>query len=168
MIVQFSLVPSLPAFQTFEEFSRSRNKLYNAEVWAMAEPVRAHPGGSFLLYLSVRLSPGWHIYSLDEKGGEESLATEIRFEENDFRANGPWVEPEPVITLDGALNKVVKVHENAVQFSQEQSVPGNLKPGNYFISGKIVFRACDNKICALPKETRFQTEIQITQAGEPR
>ncbi len=162
IFIQFILTPGVFAFQSFEEFTQSKNKLYNVEVTAIAEPVQANSGEAFTVHLLVELSPGWHIYSLEEQGDDASLATRIYFEENPFQQGNPWKEPEPIITMDGALNKVVKIHKNAVQFSQEQWVPESLIPGNYSISGKIAFRACDNRICSLPRETNFQTHVQIT------
>ncbi len=162
IVLQIASASCVFAFQSFEEFTRSRNKLYNVEVKAIAEPVQAQPGDVLHLYLLVEISPGWHIYSLEEQGGDASLATRFRFDENPFQQGRPWQEPEPIITMDGALNRVVKIHKDAVQFSQEQFVPENLTPGNYSISGKIVFRACDNRICSLPRETDFKTHVRIT------
>lgn len=157
-----TLAPAVSAFQSFEEFTRSKNKLYNIEAKAIAEPVQARRGESFVLHLWVDVSPGWHIYSLEEQGDDATLATKIYFKENRFQGDQPWKEPEPTIALDGALDKVVKIHRNSVQFIQKQQIPESLTPGTYSISGKIVFRACDNRICSLPRETAFQTQVQVT------
>jgi DsbC/DsbD-like thiol-disulfide interchange protein len=153
------------AFQSFEEFSRSKNNLSRINVTASTDPVEAKPGENFVMYLSVVLSEGWHIYSLEPQGKDESLATQIRFKENVFEMEGRWVEPEPIITLDGALDKVVKVHQKAVRFSRKLRVPSYLKPGMYSVSGDIEFRACDNKLCSLPKEIGFQTQLRILRDG---
>ena len=126
-----------------------------------ADPVVAKPGEDFDLHLSVKLSQGWHIYSLESQDRGEALATQIRLNENVFQAKGQWLEPKPTITLDGALNKVVKIHEDAVRFNRNLRVPGHIKPGIYSISGNIEFRACDNKICSLPKEVGFQTQFRV-------
>jgi DsbC/DsbD-like thiol-disulfide interchange protein len=153
---------SVLAFQSLEEFSRSRDKISPVNVTAMADPIGAAPGKAFDLYLLVNLSEGWHIYALEEKSQGESLATEIRFEENVFRATGEWMEPKPTIALDGALDKVVKVHSDSVRFRRNMTVPGDLKPGVYAISGEIEYRACDNKICSLPRKVDFQTRFQVS------
>jgi DsbC/DsbD-like thiol-disulfide interchange protein len=152
---------SIFAFQSFEEFSRSRNNISSIDVTPSADPVEAKPGENFDLHLWVKLSQGWHIYSLEPQGKDESLATQIRFNENVFQTKNHWTEPEPIITLDGALDKVVKVHKDAVRFSRNLRVPSHLKPGTYSISGRIEFRACDNKICSLPREVGFKKNFRV-------
>ena len=152
---------SLSAFQSFEEFSRSKNNNYKIDVTLFTNPVKAKPGEDFDLYLEVKLSQGWHIYSLESQGKDETLATQIRLNENVFQVKGQWLEPKPTITLDGALNKVVKIHEDAVRFRRNLIVPGHLKPGTYSISGHIEFRACDNKICTLPRKVGFKTNFRV-------
>jgi len=150
------------AFQSFDDFSQSRNDTGSVKATALTDPVWAKPGEAFDLYLLVKLSQGWHIYSLEAQSKGESLATQIRFEENVFQPEGEWMEPKPIITLDEALGKVVKVHMDSVRFQRNLIVPGELKPGTYKISGKIEFRACDNKICSLPRSVGFQTQFHVS------
>jgi len=149
------------AFQPFEDFSRSRNKIGNVNVTAITDPIWVKQGETFDLYLLVRLSPGWHIYSLEAQSKGESLSTQIHFEENVFQSTGEWMETKPAIILDEALGKVVKVHNDSVQFHRKLLVPGDLNPGMFTISGKIEFRACDNKICSLPRKVGFQTQLRV-------
>ena len=92
---------SVFAFQSFEDFSRSQNEVSNVKVTALTDPDGAAPGKAFNLHLLVELSEGWHIYALEAGSPGESLATQIHFEENVFRAAGDWTEPKPIITLDG-------------------------------------------------------------------
>ena len=150
------------AFQSLEEFSRPRNKISPVNVTALAEPLEAVPGKAFDLYLLVTLSEGWHIYSLNAQSQGESLATEIHFDENVFQARGKWMEPRPTIALDEALDKVVKVHTDSVRFRRNLRVPDDLSPGEYTISGRIEYRACDNKICSLPREVDFKTRFLVS------
>lgn len=149
------------AFQSFEEFSRSKDKISPVEVMAFTDPLAAKPGQAFGLHLLVKISDGWHIYALEAQSKGESLATQIRFEENIFRSTGEWMEPKPTIALDGALDKIVKVHKGSVRFRRNLTVPSGLSPGSYIISGRIEYRACDNKICSLPREVGFQTQLQV-------
>lgn len=156
---------SVFAFQSFEEFSSSRNKISPVKVTALTDPSGAAPGKVFDLHLLVDVSEGWHIYALEAQSQGESLATQIHFEENTFQGTGEWMEPKPAIILDGALDKVVKVHRDSVRFRRNLTVPGDLKPGTYTISGTVEFRACDNKICSLPREIAFQTTMQVSGDG---
>jgi len=157
---------SVFAFQSFEEFSRSKNHKYNVDVVLFTNPETAKPGEGFDLYLDIKLSRGWHLYALEPQGRDKTLATQIQFNENVFQPEGRWLEPKPVIILDGALNRVVKVHENAVRFSRRLSVPDHLKSGAYPISGAIEFRACDNKICSLPRKVGFKAQFRVLAGHE--
>jgi DsbC/DsbD-like thiol-disulfide interchange protein len=152
------------AFQSFEDFSHSKNEISPVHVTALTDPVLVKPGKAFELYLLVNLAQGWHIYSLKAGSQGESLATEIHFDENVFKTAGKWMEPQPAIILDEALDKVVKVHKSSVRFHRNLVVPDSLSPGEYTISGRIEFRACDNTICTLPREVEFKTRFRVSKA----
>jgi DsbC/DsbD-like thiol-disulfide interchange protein len=153
------------AFQSFEEFSYSKSKISPVNVTALTNPVQVKPGITFGLYLLLDLAKGWHIYSLEAGSQGESLATVVHFEENVFKAAGKWMEPRPTIILDEALDKVVKVHKNSVRFHRNLIVPDDLSPGEYTISGRIEFRACDNTICTLPREVGFKSRFRVSEAN---
>ncbi len=160
-------LPSLTfAFQPFKDFFHSENEVSPVNVTAITDPVSVIPGKAFDLYLLVNLSKGWHIYSLKEQSEGESLATEIHFDENIFETAGKWMEPKPILSHDGALDKVVAVHTESVRFRRNLTVPGDLSPGEYTISGRIEFRACDNKVCTLPREVGFKTRFRVSGASD--
>jgi len=163
LVASLFLLPSKAfSFQSFEDFSTSRKEISPVHVTALTDPLWVNPGKAFDLYLLVNLSKGWHIYSLKAQSEGESLATEIRFDENVFRAENKWMEPKPTIALDEALDKVVEVHTDSVRFRRSLRVPDDLSPGEYTISGRIEFRACDNKICTLPREVGFKTRFRVS------
>jgi len=110
----------------------------------------------------VELSAGWHIYSLYSKDVErQPLATKIFLNSSMFIPHGNWEEPTPVIAWDGALEKVVQTHQQLVEFRRWYSVIKPLDSGLYQISGSIVFRACNNKVCNLPKKISYETKVNV-------
>ncbi len=116
----------------------------------------------FTLYVKIELSEGWHIYSLHAKGVEkQSLGTQIFFNSDIFVAHGLWKEPNPEIAWDGALGRVVKTHQKIVEFSRRYSAVKLLSSGPHKIRGDIVFRACNNKVCNLPRKIPYKTKINI-------
>jgi len=119
------------------------------------------PGNRFALYLSVKIQEGWHIYSLEPLHGNELLATKIILEENFLEKGGNWKESSISFIQDGAQEKLVKAHINIAEFHQEFSVPKNFAPGPYSLSGKFLYRACDNKLCTLPQTLPFITRFQV-------
>ena len=78
-----------------------------------------------------------------------------------FVAHGLWEEPAPVIAWDGALEKVLKTHQLVVVFRRCYSLVELLDSGLYQIRGDVVFRACNNKVCNLPKKISYVTKIDV-------
>jgi len=115
----------------------------------------------FKLHLSVLVEEGWHIYSLQPFQGSEPLATQILMEKNNFQSQGDWKGTDPVLIKDGALGKIVKGYKGHIEFSKTYLVPINIAPQAYSLAGKIVFRACNNQICTLPRKFPFQKQITV-------
>ena len=66
-----------------------------------------------------------------------------------------------MIAWDGALEKVVQTHQQLVEFRRWYSVIKPLDSGLYQISGSVIFRACNNKVCNLPKKISYETKINV-------
>ena len=129
---------------------------------AIVDPESINPGDRFALYVKIELSEGWHIYSLHAKGVEEQpLATKISLNSGMFVAHGLWEEPAPAIAWDGALERIVKTHQQVVEFRRWYSVVESLGSGSYQIRGDVVFRACNNKVCNLPRKIFYETKIDV-------
>ena len=129
---------------------------------AIVDPESINPGDRFALYVKIELSEGWHIYSLHAKGVEEQpLATKISLNSGMFVAQGLWEEPAPAIAWDGALERIVKTHQQVVESRRWYSVVESLGSGSYQIRGDVVFRACNNKVCNLPRKIFYETKIDV-------
>ena len=83
-------------------------------------------------------------------------------DENDFREKSVWKEPKPVLIQDEAVGRIVNGHKGNVEFSITYLVPPKVRVDKHSISGKLIFRACDNQICTLPQELPFHTDILVT------
>lgn len=147
------------AFQLFDSSPPDIN--HKARAWATPASSKVRLGESFYIYVRIALGTGWHIYSLERQGDGEDLATVIRIDEKFFRGQGKWKEPDPEIILDQALNKIVKTHQGTVEFQRNYLVGSDLKPGTYPVAGSILFRACDNRVCTLPNEVSFSTQVTV-------
>ena len=129
------------------------------KISALADNV--HPGGRFKLYLSVEIEEGWHIYSLHPLGGNELLATQIILEDNVFESTGPWQESPPSLIQDDAQEKLVRGHTTTAEFHKSFRAHKKFDTGSYPINGKLVYRACDNKLCTLPQSLPFGSQVHI-------
>ena len=154
-------VPGAEAIPPFQKLKKYSDPTY-FKLTAIVDPQSVKPGSRFAIYIKVELSAGWHIYSLYSKGVEKQpLATKIFLNSAMLIPHGHWEESAPVIAWDGALEKVVQTHQQLVEFRRWYSVIKPLDSGLYQISGSIVFRACNNKVCNLPKKISYETKINV-------
>ena len=150
----------------FQEFKNDLGSSDHIKLIAIVDPESINFGERFVLHIKIEVSEGWHIYSLDAKGAEgESLATKISLNSGSFLPQGSWEEPTPTIGWDGALERVVKTHDQTVEFRRWYRVVESLAPGFHRIKGAIVFRACNNKTCNLPRKISFMTEIKVLEGS---
>jgi hypothetical protein len=153
-----------PLVSAFDGFKKPHNVApdeVGVAVQAFAESDKVAPGERFLFYVVATLKPGWHIYSM-EALDDPSLPTRITLSEKTFQPGGSWEESNPQIVDDPFLGRMVKVHAGRAEFQRFLSVPAGTPPGVYPLSGTLTFRACDNKVCTMPKEIRFQSQIRVT------
>jgi hypothetical protein len=149
------------AFKSFEEFLNTKSQDPQVQIQAFTDPEEIRPGESFKIHLRVKIGESWHIYSIENQGEDEALNTKIIFEENIFKSQEKWVESSPKLARDEVLQKTIKTHKKLAEFNRLHMAPPDLKPGIYNVSGSLLFRACDNKICTLEKKTTFSTLIKI-------
>lgn len=159
------LLPRSLFADEFPKFKSSRIENLAVEVAVIVDPEQVLPGKKFHLRLRVSIPEGWHIYSMRLEGENSQLATTIRFDENSFPIIGKWEESPPRMEMDDVLQKVVKSHGQFAEFDLLQRVPETVAPGDYPISGTMVYHACDNKVCTLPRELPFKTRIRVAGRG---
>ena len=161
-LVIFFNVSIADAILPFQEFRNALDPSDYVDLEVAVDPEIIDLRDRFVLHVKIELREGWHIYSLDAKeGGGESLATRIILHSNAFIPQSLWEEPTPTIGWDGALEKIVRKHEKTVEFSRWYRVAESITPGSHRIKGSMVFRTCNNKICNLPNEISFVTEINV-------
>ena len=118
-------------------------------------------GDRFKLYMSVQIKEGWHIYSLQPMDENELLATQIMIDDNIFEGQKHWQESPTRLIYDDAQQKLVKVHFTTAEFRNSFRVPENTRSGNYSIKGKLLYQACDNNLCTLPKSLLFASQVHV-------
>jgi len=166
-ILPFLLYTLLPiyseafSFNDFKEFQSSKTKRPTLQISAATIPATIKPGEQFTLHIQVILQPGSHIYSLEENFTEEQLATQIKFEDSNLHPLNTWTETPPKLALDPVLEKTVKVHESIAEFNRDYKTvdPFLTKTGE--VSGKLIYRICDNKTCSLPLNSQFKVGLKF-------
>lgn len=119
-------------------------------------------GEVFDFHMSIFIEEGWHIYSFMPFQGSESLTTQILLNENVFKEESGWKEPNPVLIEDGAVGRIVKGHKGQIELVKTFYVPIEVEPEKYSLGGNLVYRACDNRICTLSRKFPFHTEIEVS------
>ena len=158
-VLTSSIADAMPPFQ---KFNKNSDSLFSFKLNTIVDPEAIKPGDRFTLYLNLEISAGWHIYSLYAKENkEQSLATKIILKSDVFIPSGLWEEPTPVIEWDGALEKIVKTHTQVVEFRRWYKTIEPISSGFHEIKGSIVIRACNNKICNLPRKILYKTQIKV-------
>ena len=164
-IIFFTTVPA-KAISPFKEFKNDFGSSTHIKLIAIVEPEIVNSRDQFVLHIKIEVDDGWHIYSLDANGGKEGpLATKIILNSKSFLPQGSWEEQTPTIGWDGALERIVKTHNQAVEFRRFYRITEALTSGVHQIKGSIIFRACNNKVCTLPNEISFDTQIKVLVGG---
>ena len=154
------------AFDSYQKFEESKNQDMPLQLIAMTDKAKVRPGGIFWLHLVMSLDEGWHMYSIKKQSNDETVATRIELSSRVFLPQGHWQETPPKLVRDDVMEKIMKTHSGRVEFTRLFSVPKEVKPGVYPLSGTLHFRSCDNRICTLPQAMKFQTRV-IVELGEP-
>lgn len=135
---------------------------------ALTQPEQVRPGGMFRVVIVAILEPGWHIYSIEHSTDlqtDPTLPTQIVLQPHSFPEKGPWRESPPHLVLDRYLGGMVKVHSGRAEFYRPFAVPPGKAPGAYPLQGSLTFRACDQKVCTLPRRVSFQTRVEVASAN---
>jgi thiol:disulfide interchange protein DsbD len=111
--------------------------------------------GQYILHLTARIDPGWHVYAQD--AGEGPVPTSFKF---DKKAGTEYTGKVHEVgklqkSYDKNFKSVLKYYENKVDFEQFVKV----KPGTQSVSGTLEYMVCDNHQCLPPKDVDFQIRL---------
>ena len=162
LILFFLFLFPLPVFSESPFGDLKSPSILPVKISALVNKTLVSKMEKFKLHLSVVVEEGWHIYSLQPFQGSESLITNILMDTNNFQSESDWKGPVPILIKDGALNKIVKGYKGHIEFSKTYFVPINIVPRVYSLKGDLMFRACNNRICTLPRKISFHTEILVS------
>jgi hypothetical protein len=125
--------------------------------WALDELPKQPlaPGATFVLTLSARIEPGWHIYAIDEPDGGP-IATQIGLAENDPLTLLAVDEPDPRMVPDPVLHQSTGMFQNAVGFKLRLRAPRQPAPPDAVSHILVRYQSCNDRVC-LPPHTETLT-----------
>lgn len=127
---------------------------------ARVEPSQLKPGQSALLQLTVKLDPGWHIYSLTQPRPPRAL--QISLEEGPiFSQAGDPQQPKPKVAFDPNFSIDTATFEGTVTFSLAIKVAADAPTGPQKAVAKVTFQLCTDERCLPPRTKPVEAEVQI-------
>jgi thiol:disulfide interchange protein DsbD len=115
-------------------------------------PSQGKPG---YLFVTATIKPGWHIYSLTQKGGLIASKVTITSPQGVRIAEAfrPTVPADS--HKDEDLDIIVEWHKETVTWYAPLEFAANLDPSKLKIEGKLLVQACDANACSPPQDLPF-------------
>jgi thiol:disulfide interchange protein DsbD len=158
-VLLFSLVGS-PAWA---QFGKSPEAATSASVSAsIDESVATDAGGT--LVLTVEVPEGWHIYSAVKEGSIPAFTKFKLAEDAPIQLKSGIREPDPIFKDD------LYYHEGTISFEVPFAVKSGIEPGNYTVSGEVLYQLCNDEVCLQNDGASFSVTLQVEEGGsaDPR
>jgi DsbC/DsbD-like thiol-disulfide interchange protein len=128
---------------------------------ASAVPFTVRPGEIVELAVTIRIAPGWHIYSTDESGGPAERTTlELKVPAGIEQDSG-WVVPEPELDASGT-GPVARVYTGDVTFRCQLRLADDVSRGRREMGCRLGFQACDRYSCKPFKTQSLVASLNVS------
>jgi len=128
-----------------------------------ANPISA--GSAFKIALIVDIQPGYHINS-NQPLEEAYKATKASFSYIEGVSFGKVYYPEGEIKKFEFAISDLSIYEDQIIIFSELELSNRLNPGPVTLEGFLEYQACDDKICFLPTQEKFEIAIEIISENE--
>lgn len=133
----------------------------NPGVWsARVEPQQVKPGATAKLLLTIRLEPGWHVYSMNQPPPPRALR--IVLEENPhITLAGEIQQPKPKVEFDPNFQIDTQFFEGTATFTVPIKIAPDAPEGAQKIVAKVTSQLCNAERCLPPRTRPYEAEIMI-------
>lgn len=129
-----------------------------------SQPGTVVPGSTFSAAVRVSLSDGWHV-NAHEPLDDFLIATVLSFEEQEGFILRATAYPEAkVINLSFSPDPLA-VYEEIFMLAFEMEVGAEVAAGDYALEGSLQFQACNDAMCAAPREESFSFPVTVGEAA---
>lgn len=118
--------------------------------------IKKTSGEKYTLTLDVKLTAGWHIWSMVPGGDGLQMPPEFKLDKTaGVKAEGTFKEAGRKITgpMDG-VDGIVNYYEKSVTYTQTLIIPTNTT-----ISGTYTYQVCNDQMCLPPKTKKFSLPV---------
>lgn len=136
------------------------------QVESYASHERIHPGESFQVAVVANIKKGFHLNShtpLDKL----LIPTVVKFDKTKGVIFSPASYPEPRLKLFSFSPDKLSVYEGKISIFAMGKVSEDIPLGDTKVSGVLVYQACDDQMCLMPKSARFEIPLKVVNANEP-
>ena len=137
----------------------------NPAVWSLAvEPSLAAPGSEVSARLSVKLEPGWHLYSLTTP--RPPIATSITLAENPAVENTKIFVPPPIRQFDPNFGVETETYESDTTFVLRIRLKSDAAAGPVELIAQTRYQLCDPKQCLPPVRRTASATLTVDTAAK--
>jgi DsbC/DsbD-like thiol-disulfide interchange protein len=131
----------------------------------MLSPARALGGQKVRVAIYFVIAPGWHIYG--KPLPEDYTPTTVTFDAS-FVSRQNLEFPKPMPVKFDLLGETLPVYQGRFRASGEILLREKLEPGEYKLGGTVQFQECNDNLCKMPQQVRFNVPVLIEQPRPSR
>ncbi|MHB8521902.1 MAG: protein-disulfide reductase DsbD domain-containing protein [Limisphaerales bacterium] len=120
------------------------------------QPARARPGDLVTVYVRMRLTPGYHIYALENSGCSNLPTSLAVVPTRALTPTGPWRGPEPKFGGDGS-----RTLAGEVLFQRRFLVQSHAGAGTQRVQVAARFQVCNEAACWPPERIDLEAELEV-------
>jgi thiol:disulfide interchange protein DsbD len=136
------------------------------KVTAYLSHERIHGEETFQLAVVMNIQKGYHVNS-NKPLDEFLVPTFVKLDKKDGVVFGLVSYPEPAMMSFSFSPHEVSVYEGEVRMLAQGKLTEDIPLGATMITGHVVYQACDNNSCLMPKSAKFELPLEIVGIGDP-
>ena len=136
------------------------------EAHAFLETDGAHPGEAVRGAVVAKIAPGFHIN--DHKPSHDYLIpTELKIDSNPQMQVGDIDYPRGKALKFEFDDTKLSVYEGTIVVSAKIKIAAKIQPGNYPLTGKFAYQACNDRACFPPTSVPVELTVKVVRPGVP-
>jgi DsbC/DsbD-like thiol-disulfide interchange protein len=138
--------------------------VHGGDVQAVIKPAvtQAAAGQDIKVSADFTIASPWHIYG--KPISTDYIPTSITFDDG-VVAKQSIDFPKPEMMRFEALGQTLPVYKGSMHAGGDVKLRPDLKPGDYQLTGKVVFQECSDTICKMPQSLPFAIPITIASSA---
>jgi hypothetical protein len=119
---------------------------------------RAFSGQQLGVAVDFDIAPGWHVYG--KPLPEEYTPTTVIFD-SDLVSGQKFDYPKPTPVKFEMLGETLPVYEGRFKAIGDILLRQKLEPGEHRLVGTLSFQECNDNLCKMPQQVRFEIPFRI-------